>query len=360
MSLRVKLAWAFVAVSVITLLLAFGGLYLGLSASIGMHHDSPMMNHDEMMSGQVFLGRTLYFMAFSGLGALVVAFTAGAITAERITRSLRQLRNAAQHLGLRNFLPLVAVDGEDEIADLGRTFNRVGERLEHEQRARRQLLADVAHELRQPLAVLKGRLDLIQDGKVELDQVALLPLQDEVIRLTRLVGDLRDLSLAEVGGLSLQLVNVEMQALLGGLVDDLEPVAADKGITLINEIAPNLPILQADPDRIRQVFLNLLTNALQYTPEGGMVRLKGWQAAGELRFQVVDTGAGIAAEHVPHIFDRLYRADQSRARATGGSGLGLAIVRSLVELHRGRIEVESELGSGSSFTVSFPLNAGKV
>ncbi len=333
--------------------LALLGLNLGMWAGMMGSWMMPSMMGPGHITG--FLAPTLRFSLLSGLIAFLLAGTVGAATAGRITRSLVHLRDAAQRLDLRDLSQRVPVEGQDEIADLARTFNRMGDRLEAGDRARRQLLADVAHELRHPLAVLKGRLDLMQDGVMALDQAALLPLQDEVIRLTRLVSDLRDLSLAEVGGLSLAPVPVDLPSLLDALLTNLQPVATAKEIELIADVPADLPALAGDPDRLRQIFVNLVANALQYTPAGGQVQIIARRTGERLETRVCDSGPGIAAADLPHIFDRFYRADKSRTRATGGTGLGLAIVRSLVELHRGEVHVESNKGQGACFVVSLPL-----
>ena len=360
MSLRVRLAWAFAIVAFTALLVAFVGLGAGLFTSMDlMHGRGPMMMRGPVFDGRSLFNAVLQWSFISSLTALVAAGFAGYWAAGRTTRSLRHLRDATQRLDLRELSLRVPVSGDDEIAELGQAFNRMVDRLEAEERSRRQLLADVAHELRHPLAVLQGRLELMQDGIVPVTPEAMVPLQDGVIRLTRLVGDLRDLSLAEVGGLSLHLSPQAIGPLLADLLDNLEPVAAAKEIALTAEIAPDLPLMPADADRIRQVFVNLLSNALQFTPAGGKVQVRAWREPGELRVQVADTGPGIAPEDLPHIFDRFFRGDRSRSRATGGSGLGLAIVRNLVELHHGRISVESQPGRGSCFTVVLPLPAAE-
>lgn len=343
------------------LVLAFVGLNVGMFAPMaGMHGWNgmmgPMGDPSGIMTG--FLRSLMSWSLSSSLVALIAAGLAGLWTAERITRPLVRLRNAAQRFDLRDLSQRVPVEGNDEIADLAQAFNHMGDRLEREEKARRQLLADVAHELRHPLAVLQGRLELMQDGAVPLDQEALMPLQDEVIRLTRLVGDLRDLSLAEVGQLSLHPAPISVPSLLEALLANLEPVAAAKEISLTSEVAEGLPAVEGDYDRIRQVLVNLVSNALHYTPQGGEVRVKAWREGAGVIITVCDTGPGIAPEDLPHLFERFYRADKSRSRATGGSGLGLAIVRSLVELHGGRVAVDSELGKGTCFTVWLPMSAG--
>lgn len=361
MSLRGKLTWAFVLVVLVALIPAGIVLNAGFySETMGQGRMRRLMAEGQTMHEQVQTPRTYLVVArnlslLSGVAALGAAGVVGWWSAERITRSLRKLREAASEIGLRDLSGRVPAEGKDEIADLGRSFNRMCDRLEAEERSRRQLLADVAHELRHPLAVMKGHLDLLQEGKAELDQEALLPLQDEVIRLTRLVGDLRDLSLAEVGGLSLRLAPVDVGSLVEGLLGNMEPVAQAKGIELRAEVMPGLPPVEADYDRIRQVVVNLVANALMYTPAQGQVQLSAAQQGDRIEIRISDTGPGIDPEDLPHVFDRFYRADKSRTRTTGGSGLGLAIVRSLVELHGGTVSVESKPGEGTCFTVSLPL-----
>lgn len=287
--------------------------------------------------------------------ALAVAAAAGAFTAGWITRRLSRLRDAVERLDLRDLSLRVPVEGDDEVAALAAAFNRMVDRLEAHERVRRELFADVAHELRHPLAVLQGRLELMQDGVVPLDPTQVMNLQDMVISLTRLVGDLRDLSLADVGRLSLSLAPLDLGALIADLRENMEPVAADKGIELAATVAPDLPPVSADAERMRQVLVNLLANALHYTPRDGRVAVRAWVDGRRVLVEVTDTGPGISAEDLPHIFDRFYRADKARSRASGGSGLGLAIVRSLVTLHGGTVQAESRPGEGSRFTVALPL-----
>jgi two-component system sensor histidine kinase BaeS len=392
-SLRAKLTWAFLAVVLVALIPAALILNLGMSRAMGMGMGAGhMMGNGSMMgsgygrgwgaggagagagqgarpdqSVEVFPNASTpweYLQAvrtwsiWAGLAAFLLAGGAGWFISERITRSLRHLRDGAQGLDLRDLSRRVPVEGQDEIAELAASFNKMADRLESEERSRRQLLADVAHELRHPLAVLKGRLDLMQDGKVPVDQEALLPLQDEVIRLTRLVGDLRDLSLAEVGGLSLNLAPVDVAEVLQTLAENMDPVAAAREIALAASAEPGLPKVEADPDRLRQMLVNLVANALQYAGPGGRVSVEATRAGDSVRIAISDTGPGIPEADLPHIFDRFYRADRSRSRATGGSGLGLAIVRSLVELHRGTVTVQSREGAGTTFVITLPAGKG--
>jgi two-component system, OmpR family, sensor histidine kinase BaeS len=332
-SLRGRLARAFVLVALVTLGAAFIALGAGPTAE-----------------------RHMYPWRFRVIfPAVAVAAATGVLTARRIIRPLTRLEQAVERIGLNDLSMRAPVEGDWEVAALAQAFNRMAGRLEAQERVRRQLFADVAHELRHPLAVLKGRLDLMQDGVVALDPEQVLHLQDMVISLGRLVGDLRDLSLAEVGSLSLNLAPVDMGALIADLVENMEPVATEKQIALVADVAPGMPPVTADADRIGQVLVNLLANALQYTPLGGRVDVRSWAEGAQLAIQVRDTGPGIAPADLPHVFDRFYRADKARTRTTGGSGLGLAIVNSLVRLHGGTVAAESELGKGSCFTVRLPL-----
>lgn len=329
-SLRRRLTMAFVLVELLTLMVAF----VVITAFDAVHR--PWRLHVL-------------------LPTLLVAGAAGAFTAGRITHRLTRLGAAVERLDMRDLSLRVPVEGDDEVAALARGFNRMVDRLEAEERVRRELFADIAHELRHPLAVLQGRLEMLQDGVAPLTGEQVLYLQDMVLSLNRLVGDLRDLSLAEVGRLSLTLAPLDLSAMIEDLRENMEPVAADKSIALVAEVAPDLPRVQGDADRLRQVLVNLLANALHYTPHGGRVEVQVWPEGSQVWVTVSDTGPGIAPEDLPHIFDRFYRADNARARSTGGSGLGLAIVRSLVMLHGGTVRADSRPGEGSRFTISLPL-----
>lgn len=354
MSLKVRLTWAFILTVLMALVLAVVGLNLGLYSMMMGHHGAGEMGPGHMMT-MGSLADVLRWSVVASLAAFVIAGVTGWLMAERITRSLRHLRDAASELDLRDLSQRVPVEGKDEITEVAAAFNRMCDRMERTERSRRQLLADVAHELRHPLTLLQGRLDLMQEGRVPIDAAALLPLEDEVLRLTRLVGDLRDLSLAEVGGLALQRQPVDIGGLVSSLLGAMEPLAEEKGISLTGEVAPDLPAVLADPGRMRQVLANLFLNALQYTEPGGRVAVQVKTEGGSVQIQVCDTGRGIPEEDLLHIFDRFYRVEKSRSRESGGTGLGLAIVRSLVELHGGRVTAQSREGEGSCFTVMLPV-----
>lgn len=371
--MRVRLAWAFAGMALAVMVLTLTGVNVGMAVTMhrmgmghmwGMGHGMgmgwgarrPVTPAPEATGAVDMAGGLIRWSLWSGAAGLVLAAGAGVWAAERITRPLGRLRDAARQLGLRDLSLRVPVEGDTEVAELAAAFNRMAERLEAEDRARRQLLADVAHELGHPLSVLRGRLELMQDGIQAPTPEALVTLQDEVVRMSRLIGDLRDLSLADAGALSLRLRPVRLEEVVDPLLANLEPVAAGRRIALERDVAPGLPVLEVDPDRIRQVLVNLLSNALRYTPEGGRVTLRAWQHGSEVRIEVADTGPGIDPADLPHVFERFYRADPARTRsAGGGTGLGLAIARSLVHLHGGRIWAENRPEGGSRFTVALPL-----
>jgi two-component system sensor histidine kinase BaeS len=242
--------------------------------------------------------------------------------------------------------------GPRELRELTRAFNTMASRLEADQRQRRSLLADVSHELRTPLAVLRGNLEAIADGVHPADEAHLAGLIEETHVLERLVEDLRTISLAEAGALPLHRETTDPDVLLGETVASFATAAADAGVTLAVDTPPDLPLLEVDPVRIREVISNLLANALRHTPVGGTVTASGARSAegGSVVLGVTDTGSGIEPELLPHVFDRFARGRDSR-----GSGLGLAIARDLVTAHGGTIEVRSEPGRGATFEVRLPI-----
>ncbi len=293
-------------------------------------------------------------VVWGGLGAALLAAGLGIAFSHRLTYSLLRLTDAAGKLAGKDLTHRVAVTSNDEIGELARAFNTMATSLEHYEQVRQNLVADVAHELRTPLAILRGNLESIQEGVVEPTPVMMASLYDEVLRMSRLVADLQNLSLAEAGKLPLSRSAVD----LGDLVDQVQLTfayeAAARGITLSTAIPPDLPPAYIDPDRITQVMLNLLSNALRYTCQGGSVHLGATAQADHLRIMVTDNGPGISPADLPHIFNRFYRADKTRSRAEGGSGLGLAIAKGFVEAHGGRIWAESRPGEGSTFYFTLP------
>jgi signal transduction histidine kinase len=284
------------------------------------------------------------------LGGCLLAVVIGAIMAYQITHPLRELRQAAAEIASGNLGKRVQIRGEDEVAELARSFNEMAEALQQQEEKRRQLLADIAHELRTPLSVMRGHLEALLDGLYPLDSEHLTPVYNETLLLQRLVEDLRTISLAEAGKLPLEKTQFDLTELIKEILEMAEAVANEKGLNLQCFVEEHLPIY-ADRQRIGQVIHNILSNAFNFTPEGGVVTIRARKVDSKVEIAISDTGPGIPPEDLPHIFDRFWRKEPSRSRATGGSGLGLSIAKELVEAHGGTIEVQSTVGKGTTFTI---------
>ncbi len=294
------------------------------------------------------------FVAALGV-SLLVAVLLSWVTARRILRPVQALTTATRQMGQGDLSARVAVQGQDELAELGQSFNQMAADLAHQEELRRHLAADVAHELLTPLTAVRGHLEAVQDGLLQPTPDVINSLHDEVMLLDKLIADLQELSLAEAGQLHLDVQPVSLVDVVMGAVTAVAPQLVARDLTLTTHLADNLPLIELDARRMGQVFRNLLGNAIKYSDPGGQLTVTAWQSGDELLVRVRDTGVGIAPEHLPYVFDRFYRADPSRARDTGGSGLGLAIVKGVVAAHHGRVWAESEPGVGSLFTVSLPL-----
>jgi len=294
--------------------------------------------------------RLVNFMLFS-----VVVGTAGGIVIGRVTSApISRIAMAAHRLGKGELEVRVPVKGSQEIRELAETFNKMAADLQHAETLRNNLMADVSHELRTPLTVLDGNLRAALDKVVPLDEAEIANLYGQTRHLIRLVNDLRELALAESGQLPLEKLPTDLKALVAETVQALEPLAVEKGVTLADEV-PQLPKVNVDPFRIRQVLFNLLSNALRHTPEGGKIVVNGETGPGVVRLSVQDNGEGLEPEQLSAVFNRFYRADKSRSRETGGTGLGLAIVKAILEAHGGQVEAQSAgKGQGSQFKVSIP------
>jgi signal transduction histidine kinase len=294
--------------------------------------------------------RLLDFMFFS-----IVVGTAGGIVIARITSApITHIAEAAQRVGRGELDIRVPVRGSQEIMDLAMAFNKMSSDLKQAEMLRTSLMADVSHELRTPLTVLEGNLRAALDKVVPLDDSEVASLYEQTRHLIRLVNDLRELSLAESGHLRLEKMPTDLQALIAETIQAVEPLAVENGVTLAGKVS-QLPEVNVDPFRIRQVFFNLLSNALRHTPRGGNIIVTGEMINKEVVLSVQDDGEGLEPEQLPAVFDRFYRADKSRSRQTGGTGLGLAIVKAIVEMHGGQVEAQSAgKGKGSRFSVRLP------
>ena len=293
----------------------------------------------------------------AALIALGVAVLAGSLLAYRFTRPILELTEVTGRYG-RGERHLRAVrHGHDEVANLAEVFNRTADQLHREQELKHRFMADIAHELRTPLSILKSELEAIQDGLMKADTETVAQLSQQVDLLSRLVQDLRLLTLAEGGELSLSRVSTDLGALAETVADAFSARASAKGVDLERDVDS----IQAsvDPDRVKQVLFNLLDNALRHTPKGGWVRLHATSAGTDAVITVADNGPGIPDQELPHVFERFYRLDSARNRDSGGSGLGLAIARAIIELHGGAILAASRAEGGAVFEVRLPLAGGE-
>ena len=300
-------------------------------------------------------------VVIGGLVALIAALAIGFAVFRGITRPVEQLTAAAQTLSHGDLAARVDMHesllGEDELSDLGAAFNAMADNLQQSEQQRRDMTADIAHELRTPLTGSRGNLEAMIDGVYPLDAEHLHLALNQVNLLSRLIEDLRTLALAEAGQLPLVKRPTDLGQLLGSILTSFEAEAAAHQVALRSEIEPGLPKVEVDPDRIQQTIAILISNALHYTPAGGSITVAGQQADGRVQIEVADTGAGIAPEDLPHVFERFYRADKSRSRAAGGSGLGLAIAKGIVVAHGGTINVASEPGQGTRMAIRLPMRS---
>jgi signal transduction histidine kinase len=311
-----------------------------------------------------FLASVNQAIISSAIIAGIIALVLGALLFFQITAPLRQLRKAATAITNGDLNQRVTIHTRDEFGELGSTFNKMAESLSNIESQRQHLMADVAHELRTPLTAIQGTLEAMQDGVLPLDEEQIAALHAETTLLNRLIGDLRLLSLAETGQLKMELQKVYPNELIDQVVERMKPQVAQKGIRLESDIQDNPPKLWLDPDRINQVMNNLISNALRYTPENGVITIQtSYQSnANSFLVSITDTGSGIDPENLPFVFDRFYRADKSRTRSSGGSGLGLAIVKQLVEAHGGEVRAESPIFAdgkkpGYGTRISFTLRS---
>jgi two-component system sensor histidine kinase BaeS len=285
----------------------------------------------------------------------VLAIAGSLLLSRRVLRPIRALTSASRRLGAGDLSERVPVVGRDELAGLARSFNRMADSLQRGEERQRRLVADVAHELRTPLANLRGYLEALKDGVVAPDPELFASLHEEAVLQQRIVDDLQDLALAEAGTLVYHRSRVDLVELLEVCRTAHQAVAETAGVRLTATGDGPVPV-HADPDRLRQVLGNLVGNALRATPAGGAVTLAAVRAGAWATVTVADTGTGIAPEHLPYVFDRFWRGDPARGRTTGGSGLGLAIARQIVTDHGGVITVASTPGTGTTFTIRLPVD----
>jgi signal transduction histidine kinase len=328
-------------------------LYISTDSASQFSNQGALTSTDSSLEA-AFLASVGHSLWLSVLIAGLIALLLALVFAHTILKPLHILKAAAGRMEQGDLSQRVSTRTRGEIGALAHAFNTMADSLSRSEQARRNLVSDVAHELRNPLMNIRGYLELLQDQVLEPTPETLASLYEETSLLSRLVADLQDLSLAEAGQLLLSRQPVSLEEVTHQAAQIVQPRLAQKHLALHVHIPPGLPLVEADQERIAQILRNLLSNAIMHTPDGGEITITASESSSLVKISVQDTGGGIAPEHLPYLFERFYRADSSRTRATGGTGLGLAIVKQMVQAHGGQIVVESQLGKGTCFTFTLP------
>lgn len=334
-----------------------GLLALGLPISVGGERvgtllTGALLGHFNPAQRQ-FLESLTRAILLAGLAAGAVAVVLGLLFVQQLRRPLQALATAAQRIAARDLSQRLPVQSHDELGQVAQAFNQMSNDLQRSEALRRQMIQDVAHELHTPLFLLRGRVEAFQDGLLEPSAENLEILHDELLLLARLVNDLRELALAEAGELRLEKRLFDLTELLCNLEIAVRPRLRARQIEFVLQLPKELPTVEVDPDRIKQVLLNLFSNAERYTPAGGEICLTATATLEGLQVSVADSGPGIAPEDLLYVFERFWRGDKSRSRQSGGSGLGLAIAKKLIEAHGGRIWAENS-DRGATFAFILP------
>jgi signal transduction histidine kinase len=301
----------------------------------------------------------------AGLVAAALSLLLAILLSIGLLRPIRALTQAATRLAHRDLSQRVQVRGDDEVAQLGRTFNQMADSLQRAENSRREMTADIAHELRNPLAVQRANLEALQDGVFPLTPESLDPILEQNLLLTRLVDDLRTLALADAGQLELQVTPTDFPALVRRVCERFTAQANASQVRLSLDVSSGVAdngaahSLRLDPLRVEQILNNLLSNALRHTPQGGKVTVRLDSDEHRARLSVRDSGPGIPPEALPAVFERFFRADRSRSRSEGGTGLGLAIARQLAEAHGGSLNAANHPEGGAEFCLTLPGSGEK-
>ena len=323
---------------------------------VGTYHNLGL-RFDPRLPLSAQLTRLYRSLILASVGAVVASIILGVLLARTLTRPIREITSATKKIARGDLEQQVPIRSKDELGELAASFNQMSADLTQSRDLRRQMTADIAHELRTPLTVILGHTEALSDGELPPAPETFEILYDETKRLNRLVEDLRTLSLSDAGELQLNRSKVQPGDLLEHAAAARRSEAKSKEIDLLIELEDGLPAVDIDADRMTQVLVNLLDNALRYTPAGGRINLSAKREQEGVEISVIDSGAGIPAQDLDHLFERFYRGDKSRQREEGGSGLGLAIARSLVESQGGDIKAESQPGEGARFIIELPIYA---
>jgi len=327
------------------------------TGTIGILYVTPKSSSElSLESLQLLFGAIGRYFLWGGLIAVVIALIITSFLSRRILSPVKALTNAARRLGGGDFTQRVEVKDKSELGELANTFNTMADNLEHAEELRKNMVADIAHELRTPLSNIKGYLEATRDGVVSADADTIRKLDEEATLLSRLVDDLQELSLAEAGELKLVFQSGDITDIIAQTIEMMQAKAAAKGVKISTTLPGKLPTVSMDTHRISQVLRILLENAITATSPGDSIEVSAQKRAEFIEVSVTDTGEGIPVGDLPYIFERFYRVDKSRTRATGGNGLGLTIARRLVEAHGGEIKAESEPGKGSRFNFTLPFS----
>lgn len=366
--LRTRFFWKLMASYLVVIVVGVVTLAVTAESVIPATFNRHMMDHmPGMMNGMGMpLVEDSTFANFRAAvtEALAVAATAATISAvaislfvsRRIVIPIQQMMQASRRIAAGYYRERVQATSEDELGRLALSFNQMAATLDQTETMRRDLIANVAHELRTPLTTIKGFMEGLMDGVLPSQPETYQQVYREADRLERLVSDLQELSRVEAGAFELHRRPLPIAPLIRQVASRLQPQFDEKEVELRLEPVPDLPPVLADEDRLSQVLLNLLGNALQYTSVGGTVVVQAVKEGSNILVTVQDSGIGIPAEHLPYLFTRFYRVDKSRSRAGGGSGIGLTIVKHLVEAHGGRVWAESNgVGQGSTFGFALPI-----
>ncbi|MDO9120204.1 MAG: ATP-binding protein [Anaerolineaceae bacterium] len=341
---------------------AFNRHMSGMSA---MMLSNPTMGSTQSLETQLFVNykaAVTEALTLATLIALLAAVVASFLISRQVVEPIQRLMKLSRKIAAGEYEERLQISGNvqenqlDELDQLALSFNQMADKLEKTESMRLQLIGDVTHELRTPLSAIKGYMEGLIDGVISATPETYNQVYAEADRLQRLVNDLQELSRVEAGAYQLKIESVVPTTLIETVVNHFNRQFDEKGIILKKSIEPNLPNVAVDKDRIVQVLTNLIGNALQYTPTGGEVMVAVSRIKEEMVFTVTDTGIGISPEHLSMIFNRFYRTDKSRTRASGGSGIGLTIAQALVKSHNGRIWVESAgEGKGTSIHFTMPI-----
>ena len=304
-----------------------------------------------------FIERTNLILLYGALIGAVIALFLGIFLSRTITRPIRELTQATHAVSQGDLSQQVPVRTKDELGELANAFNKMSAELSRSVNTRKQMTADIAHELRTPLSLILGHAEAVHDGVLPPIKENFEIIREEALRLEHLVNDLRTLSLADAGELSINLQTIEPGRLIQEVASLYQYQTQRKSISLKLDIASPLPSLEVDPGRMTQVLTNILDNAMRHTPEGGTITLSAKQTGDRVELAIQDSGPGLSPQEAERIFKRFYRVDSSRQREDGGSGLGLAIAKSIVQGHNGQLSAKSEAGKGLKIKISLP---GKI